>query len=229
MSKKDIIQSATDDYWFLSQTAEDDLANVATDRHVSSQKNCPRCQEPVGVSFWRTRAKEGVSKLRLLQAGSKQMYLETGAQYWALDFSQKAKYAHEATCALAHEQFWISTTPRSEDPLFAPIDEILRLCDQADAILKTSKTHWEVKQAFVQINNARAHVGSIIGPLGSLLDGVELMATAKSRSSENKVSDEGLPSRETMVCITKAMSWFRRMEDWEDDAMDVTREKLSAS
>ena len=113
--------------------------------------------------------------------------------------------------------------------MFAPIDEILRLCDQADAILKTSRTHWEVKQAFVHINNARAHVGSIIGPLGSLLDGVELMATARSRSSENKVSDEGLPSRETMVSIPKAMNWFCRMEDWEDDAMDVTREKLSAS
>jgi hypothetical protein len=187
MSRREVIEAATNDYWFLCDTADDDLANVATDRHVACQKNCPNCQEPIGVSFWRARANEGVRVLRHLHAGSKQMYLETGAQYWGLDFSQKAKHAYDPICASAHEQFWISKTPRLEDPFFAPIDDVLRLSDQADSILKTSKTYWEVKQAFVHINNARAQVGRIIKPLGDLLDGVELVATAQSRSRENKV------------------------------------------
>jgi hypothetical protein len=112
--------------------------------------------------------------------------------------------------------------------LFAPIDEILRLCDQADAILKTSKTHWEVKQAFVHINTARAHVGRIIGPFDELLDGVEMMAKVKSRKKESKYCSDGLPSRELMVTVPKAMDWFDRMEDWRDDAMQAVRDNLSA-
>jgi hypothetical protein len=105
---------------------------------------------------------------------------------------------------------------------------MLRLCDQADSILKTSKTHWEVKQAFVHVDNARALVGQIITPLGGLLDGVELTSAAQSKSRENKAREDGLPSREALVSIPKAMSWFNRLEDWGDDAMDVTREVLGA-
>jgi hypothetical protein len=230
LSTKDIIDSATEDFWFLSQNADSDLSNIATEHHVACQQNCPKCQEPVSVSFWRNRAIESINTLRYLRSGSKQMYLETGAKYWALDFSQKAKFAHDARCAPAHNQYWITKTPRHQDPLFQPIDDILRLCNQAEAILKTSKTHWEVKQALVHINNARALVGRMIGPLGDLLDGVELMATAKSRSAENKWRhDDGLPSREAMTSIPKAMAWFQRMEDWRDDAMATTTRILSAN
>jgi hypothetical protein len=112
--------------------------------------------------------------------------------------------------------------------LFGPLDDILRLCDQAEAILKTSKTHWEVKQAFFHINTARANVGRMIGPLGDLLDGVELMAKARSRSRDNRVRHDDLPSREAMVSIPKSMAWFQRMEDWQDEAMQTTRDVLSA-
>jgi hypothetical protein len=229
MSNEDIIDSATEDFWYLATNADSDLANIATDHHVACQKNCPKCQEPVGVSIWRDRAIQDINTLRYLQAGGKQMYLETGAKYWALDFSQKAKYAHHAKCAPAHEQFWISKALRCDDPLFIPIDAILHLCDQAEAILKTSKTHWEVKQAYVHINTARAHVGRMIGPCGDLLDGVELMAKARSKSTETKYRHDGLPSRETIVSIPKAMNWFQRMEDWRDEAMAITTEFLTAA
>ena len=228
MSHKDIIDSATDDFWFLSQSADSDLNNIATEDHVACQTNCPMCQEPVGVSFWRNRAVEAINTLRYLHAGSKQMCLETGAKYWALDFSQIAKYAHHPKCALAHKQFWISKVPRCQDPLFARIDDILVLCARAEAILKTSKSHWEVKQAFVHINTARAHVGRIIGPFDDLLDGVELMAKVKSRRTESKYCSDGLPSKELMVKVPKAMDWFDRMEDWRDDAMQMMRDVLSA-
>ena len=223
-----MIQGATDDFWFLSDTADDDLANVATDRHVASWENCPKCQEPTSVSFWRVRANEGVSVLRYLYSGMKQMYLGIGAQYYELDFSQKAKFAHDDRCAAAHEQFWISKTLRRKDPLFTRIDDILVLCERAEAILKTSKSHWEVKQAFVHINTARAHVGRIIGPFDDLLDGVEMMAKMKSRKKESKYCSDGLPSRELMVTVPKAMDWFDRMEDWRDDAMQAVRDNLYA-
>ena len=227
MSQKDIIDSATEDFWFLSQNADNDLANIATENHVACQKDCPKCQEPVSVSFWRNRAVEAINTLRYLHHGSKQMYLETGGKYWALDFSQKAKYAHHPKCAPAHDQFWISKTLRRDDPLFGPMDDILVLCDRAESILKTSRSHWEVKQAFVHINTARAHVGRMIGPFGDLLDGIELMAKAKSRSTESKFCNDGLPSREALVSVPKAMSWFNRMDDWRDEAMATTRDVLS--
>jgi len=228
MSTRDIIDSATEDFWHLSESADNYLANIETNLHVACQKHCPKCQEPVSVSFWRNRTISAINTLRYLQAGSKQMYLETGAKYCALDFSQKAKYAHDTRCAPAHDQFWFSKTPRHEDPFFAPMNQILRLCDRAEGILKTSKTHWEVKQAFVLINNARANVGRVIGPLSALLDGVELMAGAKNRRAEGKYTDDGLPSRESIVSIPKAMTWFQRMEDWRDDAMNITHEVLTA-
>jgi hypothetical protein len=228
MSQKDIIDSATEDFWFLSQSADSDLNNSATEDHVACQTNCPKCQEPVSVSFWRNRAVEAIYTLRWLHCGSQQMYLETGAKYLALDFSQKAKYADHPKCAPAHQQFWISKTPRSEDPLFTRIDDILVLCERAEAILKTSMSHWEVKQAFVHINTARAHVGRIIGPFDDLLDGVELMAKVRSRKTENKFCSDGLPSRELMVTVPKAMDWFDRMEDWRDDAMQMMRDVLCA-
>jgi hypothetical protein len=228
MSDKDIIDSATEDFWYLATNCDNDLANEIIKEHVICQKNCPKCQEPVGVSIWRNRAIQDINTLRYLHAGSKEMYLETGARYFALDFSQKARYAHHPQCAPAHEQFWISNTLRSDDPLLAPLDDILRLCDQAEAILKTSKTHWEVKQAFVHINTARANVGLMIGSLGYLLDGVELMATARSRSRDKKIRHDDLPSREAMVSIPKAMAWFERMEDWRDKAMEITRDVFGA-
>lgn len=228
MSDKDNIDSATEDFWYLATNCDNDLANEIIKEHVICQKNCPKCQEPVGVSIWRNRAIQDINTLRYLHAGSKEMYLETGARYFALDFSQKAKYAHHPQCAPAHEQFWISSTLRSNDPLLVPLDDILRLCDQAEAILKTSKTDWEVKQAFVHINTARANVGSMIGPLGDLLDGVELMAKARSRSRDNKIRHDDLPSREAMVSIPKAMAWFERMDDWRDEAMETTRNVFGA-
>lgn len=223
-----MIEIATDDYWFLADTADDDLANVATDRHIASWERCPKCQEPTSVSFWRVRANEGVSVLRYLYSGMKQMYLGIGAQYYELDFSQKARFAHDERCAAAHEQFWISKTPRSQDPFFAPIENILFLSSEAESILITSKTHADIKKAFVHINNARAEVGRLIDPLGDLMSGVELMFEAKSRRRENAVDSDGLMSREAMVSIPKALSWFARMEDWSDDAIEATREALSA-
>lgn len=226
-SGKQVMEGATDDFWFLVDTADEDLSNVATDRHISSRKHCPKCQEPTGVGLWRLRAIESICVLRHLNDGSKLMYLETGAQYWKLDFSQKAKYTHHPECAPAHDQFWVSKTPRHQDPFFAPMEGVRRLCDQADPLVKAGKTHEDVKQAFVHINNARALIGSIIAPLGDLLSGIELMSEAKSRHKENAVGHDGLMSREAMVSIPKAMSWLHRMEDWEDEAMAATQEALS--
>jgi hypothetical protein len=120
MSDKDIIERATEDFWYLATNCDNHLANVDTTHHLVCQKNCGKCQEPVGASVWRNRAIQGINTLRYLHGGSKQMYLETGARYLALDFSQKARYAHHAKCAPAHEQFWISNTLRSDDPCLAP-------------------------------------------------------------------------------------------------------------
>jgi hypothetical protein len=68
----------------------------------------------------------------------------------------------------------------------------------------------------------------MIGPLGDLLDGVELIASARSKSRDNKMRHDDLPSREAMVSIPKAMAWFERMEDWRDKAMEITRDVFGA-
>jgi hypothetical protein len=225
-SKKTTLQAACDDFWFLSDTADEDLSDMATDQHIASGENCPKFQEPVSVSFWRVRANEAISDLRdTIYAGIKRIYLETGARYVTLDFSQKARYAHDDRCALAHQQFWISKTPRHQDPFFAPLENILSLCDQADLILKDSKTHADVKKAFVHVNSARAEVGRLIAPLDDLMSGVRLISEVASRYKDfdyNKKTE--LMSRESMVSSLKGPSWFNRMEDWRDEAIAATLE-----
>jgi hypothetical protein len=62
-SEKTALQAACDDFWFLADTADEDLSDMATDQHIASGENCPKCQEPVSVSFWRTRANEAVRYL----------------------------------------------------------------------------------------------------------------------------------------------------------------------
>jgi hypothetical protein len=204
---------------------------MATDQHIASCKNCPKCQEPVSVSFWRARANEAIRDLRdNIYAGMKRNYLENGALYVTLDFSQKAKYAHDDRCAVAHQQFWISKTPRHQDPYFAPMENILYLCDQADLILKDSKTHADVKEAFVHVNNARAEVGRLIAPLDDLMSGVRLISEVGSRYKDFEYDTETeLMSRESMISGLKGPSWFNRMEDWRDEAIAATLEASGTS
>lgn len=216
-----IASALEDDFWFFERTAADDLANVPTNRHVESTELCLRCQEPMSLSVWKARAQKDIDEMRHLRAGSKTMYLETAAKYYQLDFSQKARYSNDERCALTHEQFWISKTPRSEDPFFAPIDSILQLCGQAQQALNTSKTPEDVKEAFGHINKARAELGSIIAPLDLLLTGVELMFEAKSKHRDNSFDSNGLASVEGRISIPKALDYFARMEDWGDEAMET--------
>lgn len=223
-----LIEAATEDFWFLAKTANDDLANISTTRHITSSGYCPKCQEPVGAGMWKLRAHEGIEQLLYLYDSCKMMYLEAAAKYCMLDFSQKARYANDARCSAAHEQFWISTTPRHLDPLFAPMENIVALCDEANTILLDSKTRADVICAFKHINKARALVGRLMDPLDGILTGVELISAAKNKRSEtNTGGEDELLSREAMVSAPKTLNFFARMEDWEEDAVDAVREALA--
>lgn len=221
-SEKSFLAAVAEDFWFLVDSADEDLANVATERHLACNEDCPKCQEPVSVKYWQVRAQSGIDNLNILRSGMKEIYLGLGGKYYQLDFSQKAKFAHDDSCTLAHQQFWISKVARSKDVFFTPIEQILRLCNEADLALQSSKTHADVRKAFVHINNARAEVGRIINPLDELMSGVELMGEAESRERDNLGCQDGLMSREAMVSIAKASNWFARMEDWRDAAMEAT-------
>lgn len=221
-SDESLLATAIEDYWFLADSANDDLANVATDRHLTCNDHCPKCQDPTSVTFCKFRAQCDISTLRNFRTGAKDMYLDLGARYHQLDFSQKAKFAHDDRCALAHQQFWISQITRSSDPFFAPMENVKRLCKEAGKLIRDSKTHADIKGAFALINEARADAGRTIKLSEELMSGVELMVGAKSKHRENKILHDGLLSREAMISLPKAMQWFERREDWQEKAMEAT-------
>jgi hypothetical protein len=224
------LDAVTEDYWFLCESAEKDLANKATENHIASPDTCPKCQEqPTRVAVWHYRAVEDIEVLRNLHEGCKARYLEIGANYHHLDFSQKARYAYDKRCATTHAQFWVSTVPRSTDPFFIPISNISRLCDEAQHMLNTSsnETHEDIKAAFVPTNKARAELGHIITSLNELLFAVHLMEGAPANQKGEVRWHSGFPSREAMICIPKAIAWMERMEDWQGEALDTLRKVLS--
>jgi hypothetical protein len=220
------LAAVCEDYWFLAESAADDLANVATENHVASAENCPKCQEPTSAAVWKLRALGDINILRTLHAGSKACYLQIGANYHHLDFSQRAKLANDKRCAAAHAQFWISKVPRALDPFLHPISNITQLCDEAEKALETSESHEDVKKSFVHINKARAEVGHTFKPLDDLLSGVHLMSEASNRHKDDARSHNCLLSRESMVGIPKALGWLARMGDWEMEAVGALRKAL---
>jgi hypothetical protein len=154
--------------------------------------------------------------------------VEIGANYHHLDFSQKVRFAYDDMCATSHAQFWISKVPRALDPFFFPITNISRLCDEAQHILYTNnnQSHEAVKEAFVHNNTARAEVGRAIDSLNDIIYAVHLMSETPDRRRLDAGWHSGLQSRESMLCIPKALAWLHRMEDWQDDALDALRKLL---
>ena len=143
-----------------------------------------------------------------------------------LDFSQKARHANDPRCASAHEQFWLSKTPRHLDPLFDPLRKIVEYCEDANATLQKSRNRADVICAFEKINKARAKVGRLMRPLDEILTGIELMSAAKSKRRENQVDGDELPSSEAMVSVPKTIGYLVRMGDWEDAALDAIRQAM---
>jgi hypothetical protein len=100
------LAAVTEDYWLLCQSADHDLANVATEHHLASSDTCPKCQqEPTNANLWHRRVIRDIVELRSLHDGCRACYVEIGANYHHLDFSQKARFAYNDMCATAHDQF----------------------------------------------------------------------------------------------------------------------------
>jgi hypothetical protein len=228
-TEKEFLEAVTEDYWILCESADKDLANKATEHHIACLDYCPKCQEPTSVGVWYFRALDGIEVLRNLHEGCKACYLEVGANYHHLDFSQKARYAYDKRCATTHGQFWISSVPRTLDFFFQPITNISRLCDEAQHVLDTSidESHEDIIAAFVPINKARAELGTIITSLNELLFAVHLMEGAPGNQKGEQHWHSGFPSREAMICIPKALAWLDRMDDWQEEAMLTLRKVLT--
>jgi len=219
----------TQDYWILRESADHDLANIATEHHVASPGACPKCrQEPTTAGVWHQRANGDIAILRNLHEGCRACYVEIGANYHHLDFSQKARFAYDDMCATAHAQFWISKVPRALDPFFFPVTNISRLYDEAQHLIDTSddKSHEDIQAAFVSINKACAELGRIMTSLNDVIYAVHLMFEAPDRGKGDAGWHDGLLSRESMICIPKAMAWLARMDDWQEDAVGALRDLL---
>jgi hypothetical protein len=228
-TEEEFLAAVTEDYWILCEHAEHDLANVATEHHIAFPDFCPKCeQEPANANLWLGRAVKDIVELRALHEGCRACYVEIGANYHNLDFSQKARFAYNDKCAAAHDQFWISRVPRRLDPFFAPVTNISRLCDEAQHLLDISDydSQEDVSAAFVLVNKARAELGAIITSLNNIIYGVHLMPEVPDRGKGDCGWHSGLFSRESMVCIPKAMAWLQRMDDWHDDAANALRKLL---
>ena len=226
-TQTEFLAAVRENYWFLSESASHDLANTATETHIAAPEHCPNCQERTSVGIWKNRALEDIAGLRNLAAGCKACYLEMGAQYHHLDFSQKARFAYDKRCATAHAHFWVSNIPRSLDPFFKPIANISQLCDEAERLLNTiCEPYEDVRAAFTHINKARAELGRVIAPLKDLLEGVHLMSGAKNKQKMDARSHSGLASRESIISVPKALGWLARMGDWELEAVGALRKAL---
>lgn len=221
-----LIVSAIKGFWFLRENAEEDFANAPTNRYITSKANCPSCQEPVGVDFWRARAQHDIDLLFYYHECFKNMYLETAVKYHMLDFSQKVHFANDGRCASAHEQFWISKTPRTQDPFFFSAMDVVLLCYYAQQIMDTAYTTEDVKKAFVHLNKARAELSSMVMPLDDLQSAVELMSTAQNKDRDGEVDRNGIKSRELVISLRKGMDFCGRMGDWRDQAMNTSSRML---
>ena len=213
----------TEDYWTLREFADHDLANVATEHHIASPDTCPKCQqEPTTVALSTQRAMGDIAILRNLHDGCGACYVEHGAKYHRLDFSQKVPFTYDERCAAAHDQFWISRGPRFFDPFFFPMTNISLLCDEAQHLLETSdnSSYADVQAAFVLINKARSKIGHLINSLNEVKYAMHLMSEAPDRR-KNKAMWHDMQSRESMICTTKLLAWFERMDDWQKDAVSA--------
>jgi hypothetical protein len=228
-TEEEFLEAVTEDYWILCRSADHDLANVATEHHLASPDFCPQCKQEVpNAHFWHQRATNDIAILRNLHEGCRACYVETGANYHHLDFSQKTRFAYNYKCATAHDQFWISRVPRRLDPFFAPVTNISHLCDEAQHILNTSDpdSQEDVRAAFDPINKARAELGAIITSLNDVVFAVQLMSEAPDKGKGDSGWHSGMLSRESMICIPKAMAWLERMDDWQEDAVIAFRKLL---
>jgi len=207
---------ATEGFWFLSDTAEEELANTATERHVAFTEPCDNCaatQERASVQRW--RAQEDIRSLESLYISCKLSYLTSAGRYQLLDFSQKARHANDAACKSAHKQFWISSTSRGEDGFFTPWDMLAELAIEAQDLLDSGA---DLAEVFASINEARAALGKVIKVVNELADAVDLMAQAPDRGTHSSKDASGLRTREHMANNLSSEAFWMRMEDWLKDA-----------
>ena len=215
-----LLAAVTEEYWTLRKSADYDLANVATGHHIASPDTCPKCQqEPTTVALSTQRAFGDIAILRNLHDRCGACYVDHGAKYHRLDFSQKAPFAYDERCTTAHDQFWISREPRFFDPFFFPMTNISLLCDEAQHLLETSdhSSYADVQAAYVLINKARSEIGHQINSLNEVKYAVHLMSEAPDRRRSKAVWHD-MRSRESMICVTKLSAWFERMDDWQEGA-----------
>lgn len=211
---------AVEGFWFLSDSAEDELANTAAERHVAFEDSCPNCADTEEYpSLQRLRALKDVRTLRSLYNTCKSDYLTSAGRYHFLDFSQKAKYAEDSRCKSAHEQFWISSTPRREDPFFGPFTTLANLIDEAQtSLLATSSETEDLATIFGTINEARAALGRALKTLHELTEAVDLMSQAPNKETYSAEDANGLRSREHMANNLRTEAFWMRMEEWVAEA-----------
>lgn len=97
----------------------------------------------------------------------------------------------------------------------------LDLCNKARSLFEATKTEEAIKEAFEAINEARARVVKMVMPLDNLVTAIELMATAPIKFRNSTLDRPWMMSSEYMISVPKAISFWQRLEDWQDEAKEI--------
>lgn len=195
------------------ETALKDLSRFATTKCISAECRCSResCQPGVSWKSWRGRAEQDVADVAEILDASFLQYFLFGKKYHKIPFSHRALFAQDADCALAHEQYAISSKPRTIDPFFDPWTLALDNVNLAKVLLMDQCTLSDVKDAFAELNEARSEIGVIVGKLHELHYAIATMEEDVISGDADRWNNDGLPKRGVLACVETKRRWMARM------------------
>ncbi|KAK6440187.1 hypothetical protein LTR95_003586 [Oleoguttula sp. CCFEE 5521] len=202
-------------YRYISRTADAHLATGTPSRRITLAERCPDCIAALPTfDPYKQRAQDSINLLDNTHEDCKTTYLQQAAQYLAHDYSMKAATTDFPESDIAHQQFWLSTTPRRVDPFFAPLMRLYRLTGDAQIRLNIAKTVDDVESAFADVSEARIELAKFNTLLEALQEAVRLVGEMRDKKRDSQLYQKELPSEEKKATSKHFDAFAVRMGDW---------------
>ncbi|OQN98583.1 hypothetical protein B0A48_15846 [Cryoendolithus antarcticus] len=145
-------------------------------------ERCPDCIAALPkFDPYKQRAQDSINLLDNAHEDCKTTYLRQAARYLSHDYSMKAATTDFPGSDIAHQQFWLSATPRRVDTFFAPLMRLYRLTGDAQIRLNIAKTVDDVESAFADVSEARVELAKFNISLAELRDAVKLVGEMRNK------------------------------------------------
>lgn len=192
-------------------TALNDLKRLPTHKHIALPRRCARdtCAASSSWSSWKPRTLRYVVDLtEVLKALANQYYM-LGFKYHKIPFSRRVRFAGRVDCALAHEQYAISSTPREQDPFFEPWLLAQEFVGYSKDLLTADSALSEVREACLELNSARQLIGILVRQLRELEVAVSMMESCVARDESAEAYDD-LPTKGNFAALQAKSRWRTR-------------------